>query len=188
VHAEEALALEQELGDKHQVAAALNALAQIHRLENDLDRAEPLYERVVALAREEAEQETVAIGVLNLAMVSIGRGATDRARLLLLDVVAIAEAIGSNPVGQGLLDVAAGLAAKVGAPEAAARFYGAAEARTGQTGLHRDPADEAFLAPLIARAREALGEAGFAAFEHEGRALSYDQAMAQARVWLTAGR
>jgi hypothetical protein len=67
--------------------------------------------------------------------------------------------------------------------EQAARFFGAAEAQMGQTGLHRDPADEAFLAPLIATAREALGWTAFAAAEAGGRALTYDQALAEARAW-----
>jgi hypothetical protein len=54
----------------------------------------------------------------------------------------------------------------------------------GQIGLRRDPADEAFLAPLIARARQALEPATFAAAEATGRALSYDQARAETRAWL----
>jgi tetratricopeptide (TPR) repeat protein len=183
-HAEEALALEQELGDKHQVAAALNALAQIHRLEGDLDGAEPLYEKVLALAREEGEREIIAIGLLNIAMVSIGRRSADRARVMLLDVVAIAEEIGSKPAGQSVLDVSAGLAACLGDWERAARFYGAAEAQTGQTGLHRDPADEAFLAPLMAKARQALGDAAFDALRFTGSSLSYEEAISEARSWL----
>jgi hypothetical protein len=40
----------------------------------------------------------------------------------------------------------------------ARRFFGVAEAQTALSGLHRDAADEAFLAPLIAKTREAMGE------------------------------
>jgi predicted ATPase/class 3 adenylate cyclase len=183
-HLEEALPLARELGNKRQVAAALNGLAQIHRVEGDLDTAEPLYEQMLALARELGDRETISIGLLNLAMVSIGRGAGDRARAMLLDVLAMAEEIGSKPAGVSLLEVSAGLGALREQWDRAARFFGAAEAQTGQTGLHRDPADEAFLAPLIAKARKALGATAFAAAEAEGRALAYDEAMAQARSWL----
>jgi tetratricopeptide (TPR) repeat protein len=162
-HYVEALALAQRLGNKLELAGAQNALAQLYRVEGELDVAEPLYESVVALARELGNDEIVAIGLLNLAMVSIGRGATDRTRTLLLDVLPIAERIGSKPVAQSVLEVSAGLAAARGEHGRAARFFGAAEAQTAQTGLHRDPADEAFLRPLIAQVRAALGETAFAA-------------------------
>ena len=49
-----------------------------------------------------------------------------------------------------------------------------------------DPADEAFLAPLIAKTREAFGEAEFLAAETAGRALGYEDAMAEARRWLAS--
>ena len=180
-HLEEALALAQSLGNKREIAAALNALAQINRMEGDLDSAEPLYENVVALARELDDREIVAIGLLNLAMVSIGRGAGDRARVALLEAHAIAAQSGSKPAGQSVLEVCAGLGALRAHWETAAGLFGAAEAQTAQTGLRRDPTDEAFLAPLIVKARTAMGEAAFAASEAAGRALTYDQAMAAAR-------
>jgi hypothetical protein len=53
-----------------------------------------------------------------------------------------------------------------------------------QTGLRGDPADQAFLAPLIAKAREALGEPAFVAAKATGRALTYEVALAQARASL----
>jgi predicted ATPase/class 3 adenylate cyclase len=184
---EEGLALARELGNRRELAAAMNALAQVDRMEGRLDTAEPLYELVVALARELGDRESIAIGLLNLAMVSIGRGAGDSARSMLLEVLAIASKIGSKPAGQSVLEVSAGLGAVCAQWQPAARFYGAAEAQAGQTGLHRDPADEAFLAPLIAKTRQALGLPAFTAAEAEGRALSYDQAMEEVRSWLVAG-
>ena len=62
-----------------------------------------------------------------------------------------------------------------------------AEAQTERTGLHRDPADDAFLAPLVAKAREALGAATFAAAEAAGRAFTYEGAILDARRWLECG-
>lgn len=183
-HFEEALALARELGNQRELAAALNALAQFHRMQGELDTAEPLYAKFLALARELGDRESIAIGLLNLAMVSIGRGSGDRAREMLLDVLRIAKEIGSKPAGQSLLDVSAGLAALHEEWASAARFFGAAEAQTRHTGLHRDPADDAFLAPFIAKARNALGAAGFAAAEAPGCVLSYEQALAEARAWL----
>jgi predicted ATPase/class 3 adenylate cyclase len=183
-HFEEALTLAQELGNKRDIAAALTALAQVHRVEGALTLAEPLYERVVELARELGDRESIAIGLLNLTMVAIGQGSADRVRSKLLEVLAIVEELGSKPAGVSALEVSAGLAALRRESEQAARFFGAAEAQMGQTGLHRDPADEAFLAPLITTARDTLGPTTFAAAEAAGRVLSYDQAVAEAREWL----
>jgi predicted ATPase/class 3 adenylate cyclase len=183
---EEALLLAQELGEKRQVAAALNALAQLHRVEGNLGMAEPLYQQVLTLARELGDRESIAIGLLNLAMVLMGRGSKVRVRELLLEVHTIAAETGSRPVGQSVLEVTAGLAVLHEEWALTAVFFGAAEAQARQTGLHRDPADEAFLAPLIAKARGALGDAAFAGPENSGRALPYEDVMEQVRAWLQA--
>jgi predicted ATPase/class 3 adenylate cyclase len=183
-HLEEALDLARELGNKREIAAAINALAQLHRMEGDLQTAAPLYEAFLALARELGDRDTVAIGLLNLAMVAIGSGSRHLARRMLLEVLAIAEEIGSKPAGQSALEVSACLAALHEEWQRAALFFGTAEAQSERTGLHRDPADEAFLAPLIAKVRAALGSAPFGAAEAAGRALSYEAAMVEARVWL----
>ena len=187
-HLEEALVLAKELGNKRELAAALNGIAQLHRVEGELDAAEPLYEQVLALARELGDRESVAIGLLNLAMVSIERRLGDRARTTLLQVLSIAVEVGSKPAAQGVFEVSAGLASLSKEWQRAARFFGMAEAQTERTGLHRDPADDAFLAPRVAKAREALGAATFAAVEAAGRALTYEGAIDDARSWLEGGK
>ena len=182
----EALALEEAQGNRHGVAGVINALAQIHRAQGELDVAAPLYERVLTLARGLGDREIIAIGLLNLAMVSIGQGATERVAPMLLEVLAIAGEIGSKPAGQSVLEVCAGYAAWRGDWTQAARFFGAAEAHMAETGIHRDPADEAFLMPLIARARVALGEAAFGAAAAAGRAPGYDASIVEAHAVLSA--
>ncbi len=179
---EQALNLALELGNKRALASAFNALAQLDRMECQLDTAEQLYERALALARELEDREPIAIGLLNLSMVSIGRGSRDRAMETLAEALAIAEEIGSKRAGQSGLEVSAGLHAANEEWERAAVLFGAAEEQMAQTGLRGDPADEAFLAPLVAKAREALGEMAFAAAKATGRALAYEAALAQARA------
>jgi predicted ATPase len=181
---EEGLALAQAQGDKLELAGAINALAQLDRAEGSLETAEPLYEKVLALAHELGDRETIAVALLNLAMVAVGRRSADRARRMLLEVIEIAEETGSKRVEQSVLEVCAGLATSNLEFEFAARCYGAVEAQTAQTQLQRDPADEAFLAPLIAKARQALGAGKFATAKDGGRALSYEQAIGEARTWL----
>ena len=188
LHFEEAVRLARELGNKRQLVAAINALAQLHRAEGQLRKAEPLYEDVLALARDLGDQQSVAIALLNLAMVSIAQESAERAQQLLLEVITIAQTTGSKPAGQSALEVCAGLAAVKSEWVRAARFYGAAESNTGKTGLQRDAADEAFLAPLMAKARRALDREPFDLAEASGRLLPYEEAIAETRAWLVAHR
>ena len=183
-HGAEALALARELGNKREIAVAANALAQLHRLDGGLDSAEPLYQQVVTLARELRDHEFEAIGIIELAMVAIERGTAVEAYSLLRQGLTIARQTGSMTAGQSALDVSTGLAALEKDWERAARFYGAAETQTERAGIHRDPADQAFLEPLVVRAREGLGEASFARAEAVGRAFSFEQAITEVFAWL----
>ncbi|HYY60453.1 MAG TPA: tetratricopeptide repeat protein, partial [Burkholderiales bacterium] len=181
---EEALAAATALNEPRELAAASNQLGQLLRVEGDLDRAEALYHRMLELSRQLGDRDSTAIGLLNLAMVAISRGRAEEARSMLVDVLAIIDETGSKPSGQSLLEVCAGFAVLRKQWIQAARFYGAAEAQTAQTGIRRDAGDAAFLEPLIAAAQQALGSELFAASEGAGRLLTYDAAVAEARVWL----
>ncbi len=182
---DEAVARSRESTDKRELAAALVNLGQLHRLSGSTDAAEPLFAEGVALLRESGDRESVGLTLLNVAMVSIGRGALDRVPAVLREAADIAEECGSAPVGQSVLEVAAALAAAHRDWPRAARYYGAAEAQAAATGFRRDPVDEAFLAPHMAAARDAIGATTFAAEEGAGRALAYASTLADARAWLS---
>jgi tetratricopeptide (TPR) repeat protein len=184
---EESLALARELGDALRLEQALTSLAELYRVEGDLDRAEPLYAESLAMNRMDGAGSNIAVNLLNLAMVAIGRGSADRAREILVEALQIAAQIGSKPACRNALDVAAGLAALLGDWTRSARIYGTAQLELEQTGVRRETADEAFLVPLVAKAREALGESMFAAAEAEGRALAFEEAATETRAWLEAG-
>jgi hypothetical protein len=100
--------------------------------------------------------------------------------------LAVAVETGSKPASQCIVDVAAGLATLMGDFACAARFHVAAEAHAGQTGVQRDAADEALLAPLVAQARAGLSSAALAAATAAGRELRLDAALAEVRAWLAA--
>ena len=183
---EEALALARAQGDKRQVAGALNSLGMLRRVEGALDAAEPIFREALDLVHEVKDHEAIAVMLLNLAMVGIDRAQRDGPRRMLIDVIAIAGRTGSKPAGQSVLEVSAALATLSDDWSRAARQYGAAEALAAQTGIARDPADTAFLAPFVARIKARLGAESFARLEAEGRTLSYDEAMAEASAWLAA--
>ncbi len=180
---DEAVAMAQAIGKSREIAAALNELAQLERLERHLDSAHRLYAQVLDLARALDDRASIAVTLLNLAMVSVLEGAEAEAREMLLEVHAIAAEIDSRSTAQTLLDVCAGLAAMSEEHVTAAQFFGAAEYLLECIGLHRHPADEAFLQPLVDGAKKALG-AEWAGAELDGRANSYEVTMNAARAWL----
>jgi predicted ATPase/class 3 adenylate cyclase len=153
---EQALALAAEQGNPRELASASNALAQLCRVEGDLDSAERLYEQALELIRGLDDRESIAVVLLNLAMVSIDRGSTARARAMLQEALAIAAEIGSKPAGQSALEVMAGLAAMQEEWERAARLFGAAEAQSAQTSARRDPVNEVSLQEEWERAARLL--------------------------------
>jgi len=181
---QEGLGLAEKLGTPREIAGVLNALAQTARAGGDLATAEPLYARVLRIGRESGGVDIIAVSLLNLAMVATGRKSHASAREMLVEVLQIVDESGLRPAAQGLLEVSAGLAASSEEWTQAVRLYGVAEAQTVATGLARDPADEAFLAPLVAMAKENLGADAFASASAAGRALDYDAAIAELRGWL----
>ena len=182
---EEAIALAREEQEPRRIAARVNSLAQLHRVEGDFAAAEPLFEHVADLSRGLGDRQSEAIALLNLAMTAAEGDHLPRARAALQEALACALSTASKPVGQSVLEVCAGLAAIAGDWDRAARFYGAAEAEAARTGIRRDPADEAFLAPRIDRARAEQGAAAFSEREARGRRLGYEEALQEAGAWLS---
>lgn len=181
---DEGLAMARAKPDRRELAAALNALAQLRRVEGALDRANPLYLEVLALARELEDRDSEAIVQLNRAMVALAQGGLGESRAILQQAIALAQKLASPRIDQCMLEACAGLAAVTRQWERAARLFAAAESFALETGLRRDPADEAFLAPLLAQTRDALGAAGL---EHVG-APARDDALGEALEFLTACR
>ena len=183
---QEALALSRALRDSKRVASSLTGLAELHRAAGELTEAKSLYEEALALAREQQDGGAISLNLANLAMTSISLGLGERACAMVREGLAIAEQTGSKENAMTHVDCAAALAASFGDWQRAARFCGAAEAFMAQKGRRRESVDAAFIAPLLARAREAMGSAAFAAAETSGRALSYEEAITETRTWLDA--
>ncbi len=183
-HFEQALALSRRLGNSRQIGRALTGLADLYRAEGDLVNAETLYTEALLLGRQRGDSFSIVNNLINLAMTLIGLGAAARTKDMLREGFAIANDLGLKKDGGVLLMGTAGLAAFVGDWDSGARLHGATQALLEQMNYHIERADALFLAPLVSRAREALGAEAFAEAESAGRTLSYEQAIAEARAWL----
>ncbi len=160
-----------------------DSLAVLHGSEGEFDAAEALFERSLALSRKQGNRNNIAANLCNLAIVSARLNAVDRARARLAEALSIAEDIGSKALGLAILSIAAVVAATAREWEAAVRHHGAAQAERGRQGFVANREDE-ILAPLLAKARSALGEERFAAAESSGLALGYADAMREVGAWL----
>lgn len=174
----EAVETVEVVGKPQQRAASWNSLAQFYRMGRRFEAARELFERVIALARDVGNDDTAALTLLNLAMVSVEQGDVAQARRQVAEAIDIGRRIGSTIAVQSALEVCAVIALLAGDAEAARRCFGCAEAQAHASGLQRDPADQAFLEPYVARLRE--GADPRSTFDVEAT-------LADARTWLDAG-
>src|SRR5208282_102984 len=183
VRLQEALAVLRRQGVKTGLAQVLNSLAGNEYDDGNFGQAELFYQEALVLDREQGNLSCTAINLGNLTEISLRLGMGDRARQMATEGMAIVEQIGRKRAGVALLDTVATLAASFGELELAARLCGANAALAEEMGLRAAPPDD-FTASLLAKAREGLGAAAFAAAESAGRMLTYDEAIAEARAWL----
>lgn len=183
---EQACEVARTLHNSAWLGTALNNLAELHRSEGNHARAQACYEEAIGIARQRQSPEGIFVPLCNLARLSLSCGHGERAHALLLESLQLASSAELKGMGEDVLEVAAGLASVRQHYEHAARFAGAALSRMRESGSQREPVDEAFVAPLVEKARSALGNEGFAAAQAEGGAWTHDAAIHQVRQWLEA--
>ena len=177
---DEAIARAEARGDRHEIAAALSAIEQLYRVAGDLDAAENASRQVLSTMRELSDQQNIGVALMNLAMVAILRRKRDEAADALREIIAINTGLGGTPFRQGILEVAAGIAAAGHDYTSAAKLYGAAEALAEASGRRRDAADDAFVRAIVDQAQGALSERVCDEAVRSGRALAPVAAMALA--------
>jgi tetratricopeptide (TPR) repeat protein len=172
------------LDNPRQLGTAFNALAQLDRMEGRLDAAEANYQQSLALARSVGDPYLIAVVLLNLAMVVVSRADDEAARSMLQEVAQIADDNDSRPAALGAMDVSTGLAAHQGDWQRVAHYHGLTGAQYAQAGIQRDAPDEAFLEPMVERARQAMGGQAFDAAAEAARGAPFDPAWQALRGWL----
>ena len=182
---EESFALSrQDVGAPSHVNIAANSLAELERLEGNIDAARALYEGELLVVRALGDRLSTMIGLNNLSMIAVVQHDCLRAREMLLESLAISDELDSRRGRLVVMEVCAGLAAALGQWPLTPRFDAAADVHTTQMGRRRDLPDSAFLAPLIESAQNALGMDAYRTAAGAGRALSYDEAVTEMRQWL----
>lgn len=179
---EESLALAESEDDDWLVAWAVHLLGLAAYIAGDCAMAQAYYARSLAIRRELGYQEGIAILLQLMAFVALREGELGRACALLGEALAfIPQVLGPWSLAMVLASFTY-IAAVSGQPAQAARLGAAAAAVVDTYHTPMIPLAEPFLADGLARARQTLGEAAFAAAVQEGRAMSPDSAIAEARA------
>ncbi|HEU0115887.1 MAG TPA: tetratricopeptide repeat protein, partial [Thermomicrobiales bacterium] len=177
---EEALPIARALGDDWLVCVILGNLGGSYYDRGDDARGEALSEEALDLARRLGDAFGAADNLYNLGNCLLRRGEPRAALERYRECLRLTQGLDERHLASRLLDRIGAALHLTGAPRPAARLFGAAAALRDSIGdtLYAD--EEAALAPRFQAAREALGEAAYAAVYEAGRSLPYAAAVAEA--------
>lgn len=181
LHAE-SLTLPRSRGDVRGITQSLSALAQIALQQRDLPEARRLLADAMSMLGDQDAPWPRAMVLTLLGHVELAAGDVGRAETLLAGGLRIFVAIDNRLYVPWSLDGLAGLALARGQPERAARLIGAGEAVRRWLGSPLPPVDPAGYADNVAATRAALGDTVFASAQEDGRALTFEDAVAAALV------
>jgi tetratricopeptide (TPR) repeat protein len=177
----ESLAILRELGDRWGIAWTSRSLAHLLRSLGDLEQAEQLYQQSIMLFRDMARTREVSFGLVGLGDVALARNDLRAAASWYAAGLSTFQQHGRVSGYPWLLEKIAGLAVARGRGRRAARLLGAADALRESVGEPLPPADRAdYYERQLLTVRSQLSEEVFAAAWEQGRALTPEQAIAEA--------
>lgn len=178
---EEALALFREMDDKSGLSHALNNLGELARMAGDYERAGAAYQEVIDILRKQGNRLREAVSRGNLSYVAYHQGDYEQAQAHILEAFALLPKVHDTYYLTHGLSTLAGPVAALGYPEKAARLLGASEALLEKMGLGLQAGDRFEIERYVAAVREQLDDVTFEAAWAEGRAMTFEEAIAYAQ-------
>jgi len=177
---EQSLAVADTLGDRWLIAWALHLLGLAAHIGGDYGRADAYYERSLAIRLDLGHHEAVGILYQLMGISAHHQGRFLQARECCQEFLEMSQELGSPWHLSNALAQFASLAAAQQQPERAARLIGAA-ALVNETFRTRPiPLMEDLFVEAVGVARQALGEAAFAVAMARGKAMTPEEARAEA--------
>ena len=172
---EQHLLLDKKLDFKTGVSAALDNMAELHRLQGDFIQAEQYFQKSIQMCREYGISP--AYSIYGLSMVALGQNdyklATKRFKELFHLTINETEKVTACDLVMGLAAACAGL----NQPERSAKLYGAAQATLDTIDYNFPHNDRAEFERHIQLAREQLAGT-FESFVNQGHSMTMEQAIA----------
>jgi predicted ATPase/transcriptional regulator with XRE-family HTH domain len=180
---EEALPLFRRSGEEVQVPVMHALLGTALLIQGDHDRAVPMFEEGLAMARRRGDRIGVCSALYHLAQVALVRGDHGLATRILKEGVAISEQMRDRANLSYFLEGLAVVTGVQGRAERTTRLFGAAEGLLEAVGApvynYYKP-DPSLYERTRSATRSRLGEADFEEVRAEGRAMTFEQAVAYA--------
>jgi predicted ATPase/DNA-binding XRE family transcriptional regulator len=174
---EESLGLFRELEDRAGIATVLSNLGEVAEEEGEYGKAAAFYQESLDLYQELGEKRGIALLTGRLGRIARIQADYGRAAALYDESLLLHRELGDRlGISQDLEGMAA-VRAACGQPEPAVRLWAAAEALREAIGAPPKDVERARYEPLVANAREALGEEAFANVWAEGRGLAPEHAL-----------
>jgi predicted ATPase/DNA-binding SARP family transcriptional activator len=177
---EQSLAINRALGRELNMHRGLWNAAQMARLAGDLTTARVWVDESLRIAREMGSKEPIAHALDELRLIPLKQGDWKTAVSAPRESLTLWLELGNQWGLAEALEGVAHVAVAQGEAARAARLFGAAERLRERIGRPHHPHERADYERSVAEARTALGDAAFAAAWAEGRALSPEQAVADA--------
>ena len=121
----------------------------------------------------------MAVCLQNQARAKISMGDLRSVPALAIESMEIATENNFRMLLSNFCDIMVGLEAGRGNWDLAARFYGVTEARNKELNYRREPADEAYIEPIVQQIRENLDSETFQAAYDAGQSLNEDDPLAE---------
>jgi non-specific serine/threonine protein kinase len=177
---EEAIALFLEMDDQAGLAWSYNHVGELSRLVKDFERAGEAYRASIAICRQTGNRRREAISLVNLGYIHQHQEGFGQAEACTLQGLALLRDLKLEYHSAIALSMLAGPVAAQGRAGRAARLLGASDAIFERMSISLQPADRVEIDTYAALAREALGDEAYEAAWSEGRAMSFEGAIAYA--------
>ena len=161
-------------------------LGRLCELEGDLERAHELSGQGISIFREVGDVGSLALRLSSYAEESLRMGRVNEARERLVECLGVVQDLGEPHPGAYALERTAAVLESIGEPRAAARLCAAADVLRQRIGSPRSPKEKAELDALLLKVQKTMGGAPFGEAWGEGRALSFEGAVADALRTLEA--
>ncbi|MBV9357545.1 MAG: tetratricopeptide repeat protein, partial [Chloroflexi bacterium] len=178
--AEESLAVARELGDDWLVAWALHLLGLAAHIAGRYADARTYYKEAVSIRRRLGYREGIGICLSLLAMLAYRQRELASAGALAHESLVMLRDLGARWTVHNSLVILAVVAGALGRPEQMVRLAAATDAYSQVVDVTPVPLAETMLRDALATAQSELGQATYAQVWAAGRALSLDQAVAEA--------
>jgi len=174
---EESIAISRETGSTR-LAATLANLGQLENAAGNLDRAASLMQEALERDRAQGDLFGAAIDQHTLALIYLRAGRATQARSTLAGIVDYIASSANTSMLINSLELAAAIAAGLGAALSAARLAGAAESLREESSMRISDQELAMLETLLAPARSTVTAEAWDAGLSAGRALGQQEATA----------